>query len=328
VNAIFGSMVGGRPLDGSLGLRVAKTTQDLRGFRTDGSIIDSSKSQTDVLPVLNTRLKLNDQFQLRFSAGRTITRPNFADLNPAVTLNAPTTTGGAAGSGGGGNPDLDTVKSDNYDLALEYYFEKASYVSVTAFHRDIEGYVQSFAATETIGGIPYTVVRPRNSGKGKLDGFEFSYQQFPAALHGFGWMTNYTYIKGDTDAPDSRPGAAVGARVRKPYAQVSKHSANVILVYEAGKFSSRAAYNWRGEYTDTFDGPNAAGSPLRQIIAKPLGTLDFSVSYAVTNNFTLTLDATNILKSEYHDYFYDASRYPRDTRAYDRTIEVGARYRF
>jgi TonB-dependent receptor len=328
VNALYGSTLSDKPLDGSIGFRVARTTQDLRGYRTSGAVIDSSKSQTDVLPVLNARLKLDDKWQLRFAAGRTMTRPNFGDLNPAVTLNAPTTTGGGAGSGSGGNPDLKTVKSDNYDLALEYYFDKASYASLTAFHRDIDGYVQTFAATETINGVNYTVVRPRNSGKGKLDGFEFSYQQFPEMLHGLGWMANYTYIKGDTDAPDSSVGAAIGARVRKPYAQVSKQSYNIILVYEKGKFSSRLAYNWRGEFTDTFDGPNAAGSPLRQIIVKPLGTLDFSLSYALSQRLTLTLDATNILQGEYHDYFYDASRYPRDTRAYDRTLEVGARYRF
>ncbi len=328
VNAIYGGMFAAKPLAGSIGFRVVRTSQDLRGYRTDGSVIDGTKSQTDVLPVLNARLKLDDKWQLRFAAGRTITRPNFNDLNPAVTLNAPTTTGGAAGTGSGGNPDLNTITSDNYDLALEYYFDRASYVSLTAFHRDIDGYVQTFAATELIGGVNYTVVRPRNSGKGKLDGFEFSYQQFPERLHGLGWMANYTYIKGDTDAADNSAGAAVGARVRKPYAQVSKQSYNVILVYEAHKFSSRLAYNWRGEYTDTFDGPNAAGSPLRQIKVKPLGTLDFNLSYTLNEHLTFTLDATNILKNEYHDYFFDASRYPRDTRAYDRTIEVGARYRF
>lgn len=328
VNSTFAGMVSGKSLDGSLGFRLVRTTQDLKGYNTTGAPIDDSKSQTDLLPVINTRLKLTDQWQLRFAAGRTITRPNFNDLNPAVTLNAPTTTGGGAGTGSGGNPDLNTVKSDNYDLSLEYYFADDSYVSLTAFHRDIDGYVQSFAASEVINGVTYTVVRPRNSGKGKLDGFELSYQHFPDALKGFGWMANFTYIEGDTDAPDSSPGAAVGARVRKPYAQVSQEAFNVILVYEAGKFSSRLAYNWRGEYTDTFDGPNAAGSPLRQIIAKPVGTLDFSASYALNKNFTVTLDATNILKSEYQDYFFNESLYPRDTRAYDRTIELGLRYRY
>lgn len=328
VNTTFATMVDNKAFDGSLGFRIARTTQDLKGYNTTGMPIDGSKSQTDILPVLNSRLKLNDQWQLRFAAGRTITRPNFNDLNPAVTLNAPTTTGGGAGTGSGGNPALDTVKSDNYDLSLEYYFAKDGHVSATLFHRDIEGYVQSFAATETIGGVNYTVVRPRNSGKGKLDGFEVSYQHFPAALHGLGWMANYTYIDGDTDAPDSAPGAAVGARVRKPYAQVARQSYNVILVYEVGKFSTRLAYNRRGEFTDTFDGPNAAGSPLRQIIVKPRGTLDFSATYTLNDHFTVSLDATNLTKTDYQDYFYNAGLYPRDTRAYDRTIEVGVRYRY
>jgi iron complex outermembrane receptor protein len=327
-DARFGTRLADKPLDGSVGARVVRTTQDLQGYRTDGTPIDSDKSQTDVLPVLNTRLKLDNAWQLRFAAGRTMTRPNFGDLNPAVTLNTPTTTGGGAGSGSGGNPDLKTVKSDNYDLSLEYYFAKTGYVSVTPFYRRIDGYVQTFAANETINGVNYIVVRPRNSGKGHLDGFEFSYQQFPEMLGGFGWMTNYTYIEGSTDAPDTSPGAPVGARVRKPYAQVSKHSFNVILVYEHGKFSARAAFNWRGEYTDTFDGPNAAGSPLRQIIVKPTKTLDLSASYALNDHLTITLDATNILKSEYQDFFHDASLYPRDTRAYDRTIELGVRYRY
>jgi iron complex outermembrane recepter protein len=328
VDSRYRTNLGGKSVDGSLGFRVVRTTQDLQGYRTNGTAIDSSESQTDLLPVLNSRMRLNDQWQLRFAAGRTMTRPNFADLNPAVTLNAPTTTGGGAGTGSGGNPDLKTVKSDNYDLSLEYYFGPAAYVSLTGFYRSIEGYVQSFAATETINGVNYTVVRPRNSGKGHLDGFEFAYQHFPKMLHGFGWMANYTYIEGDTDAPDTSPNAAVGARVRKPYAQVARQSYNLILVYEAKKFSARLAFNRRGEYTDTFDGPNAAGSPLRQIIVKPTQTLDFSASYSLTPQLTLTLDATNLLKTQYQDYFYDASRYPRDTRAYDRTLELGARYRF
>jgi iron complex outermembrane receptor protein len=328
IDTRFATTIGGKPFDGSLGLSVVGTEQDLEGYLTNGNPINSSKSQTDVLPVLNTRLKLEDQLQLRFSAGRTITRPNFNDLNPAVTLNAPTTTGGGAGTGTGGNPFLETVTSDNFDLALEYYFAKASYVSVTGFYRNIDGYVQSFAATETINGIDYNVIRPRNSGKGHLNGFEVSYQHFPDFLHGFGWMANYTYIDGETDAPDTSPGAPIGARVTKPYAQVAQHSYNVILVYENRNFSARLAYNYRGEFTDTFDGPNAPGSPLRQIIVKPRGSLDFSASYAISRNFTVTLDATNLTGEEYQDYFYDASLYPRDTRAYDRTIELGLRYRY
>ncbi|HYP16898.1 MAG TPA: TonB-dependent receptor, partial [Opitutus sp.] len=98
VNVQYGTTVANKTLDGSIGVRVAQTTQDLQGYRTNGTVIDDEKKQTDVLPVLNSRLKLTERLQLRFTAGRTITRPDFEDLNPAVTLNAPTTTGGSAGT--------------------------------------------------------------------------------------------------------------------------------------------------------------------------------------------------------------------------------------
>jgi hypothetical protein len=42
----------------------------------------------------------------------------------------------------------------------------------------------------------------------------------------------------------------------------------------------------------------------------------------------VTLDATNLTQEDYQDYFYNETLYPRDTRAYDRTIELGVRYRY
>lgn len=320
------------PVDGLFGVRVVKTEQSLAGYRTNGTSITGSESQTDILPVLNGRAKLQDNLMLRFSAGRAITRPNFNDLNPAVTLNAPTTTGGAAGTGSGGNPNLKSVKSDNYDVSLEHYFARGSYVALTGFYRKIDGYVQSFAAGETINGVNYNVVRPRNAGTGKLQGVEATYQHFPeflpSFLKGFGWHLNFTYITGDTDDEDTSVGAAVGARTRHPYPQVSKYAYNVIGIYERGGFSARLAYNYRGRYTDTFNGPNAAGSPLRQIIAKPRDFLDFQASYRINDHFTVTLDLRNITDSRYQDYFFNSALYPRDTRAMDRTAEVGVRFRY
>jgi iron complex outermembrane recepter protein len=329
--ANYSTELGGRRLEGLFGIRAVQTDQKLVGYRQDGSAINTDEDQVDVLPMAAARLKLRDDLLMRASLGRTITRPNFADLNPATTLNAPTTTGGGAGTGSGGNPDLQSVTSDNLDVSLEYYFAKASYVSLAGFYRKIDGYVQSFAALETVGSTQYIVVRPRNAGEGELQGFEFSYQHFPEffppVLKGLGWHTNFTYIDGDQDTADTRPGAATGARVRQAYAQVSRTSYNIIGIYERGKFSTRLAYNWRGKFTDTFDGPNAPGSPLRRIEAKARDFLDFSASYKITDKLTATFDITNALNSEYQDYFGDP-RFARDTRAYDRTFALGVRYRY
>ncbi len=324
---------GGQPLEGIVGLRVVKTKEALAGYLASGAPVTTSKDQTDILPVLNGRLKLENDLFFRFSAGRSVTRPDFASLNPVVTLNGPTTTGGALGTGSGGNPDLQSVTSDNYDLSFDYYFDKASSVSLTGFYRNIDGYVQTFASTETIGGVGYIVTRPRNSGKGKLHGFEAAYTHFfdflPDAFKGLGVQTNYTYIDGDADAADTSPGAAVGARVRRPYTQVSKNSYNIIGIYERGAFSARLAYNWRGGYVDTFDGPNAPGNPLRVIRVKATSRMDFSASYTWCKNITVTLDATNLLNQKFQDYFgEDAHLHPRDSRLFDRTIELGVRYRY
>jgi TonB-dependent receptor len=335
VQATYGATVGGMPLDGLVGVRVAKTKQSLTGYFPNGSPLSSDADQTDVLPVLTGRLRMTDKLLLRGSIGRTVTRPDFSQLNPATSLVDPTTTGGAFGTGNGGNPELTTVRSDNFDLSLEYYFARESYVSATGFVRRIDGYVQNFAAQETSGPFTYIVGRPRNSGKGELKGLELSYQHFPAFLpdflKGFGWQTNFTYIDGDTDAANPDP-ALVGSRIRQPYPQVAETSYNVIGIYERGGFSARLAYNYRGEFTDTFNGPNnVAPDPLaslRQIIVKPTKTLDFSASYRFSHQLTLTFDVTNITDSVYHDYFYDQSRYPRDTRAYDRTYALGLRFHY
>jgi iron complex outermembrane recepter protein len=55
-----------------------------------------------------------------------------------------------------------------------------------------------------------------------------------------------------------------------------------------------------------------------------------SASYKLNENLTLTLDATNLLDSYFQDSFgtgADAYVYPRDTRRFDQTIEVGLRYK-
>lgn len=324
--------VGDLPLNGLIGARIVQSQQELIGNLTNGTPVNGTKDTTDVLPTLNGRLKLMDNLLLRFSGGRAITRPGFAQLNPVVTLNAPTTTGGANGTGNGGNPALDNVKSDNYDVSLEYYLTKSNYVSLTGFYRKIDGYVQTFSALETVSGTNYIVTRPRNAGEGHLKGLEATFQYFPenlpGILKGIGLHSNYTFIKGEQDVADTRPGAAVGSRVIQPFAQVSKHSYNLIAIYERGPFSARLAYNRRGSYVDTFNGPNPPGDPLRTITVKATDRMDFSASYQIGKGLTVTLDATNLLNQKFQDYFGpNPTTHPRDSRLYDRTIEIGVRFR-
>ncbi|HEU5080801.1 MAG TPA: TonB-dependent receptor [Opitutaceae bacterium] len=322
---------GNTPVDGLIGARFVDTHQSLGGYQhpVDASgnsgagfeRVENSSSDWQVLPTFNGRVHFTDELLLRYSATKTITRPNFTDLNPALSLqhSGPTS---QVGTGTGGNPKLSPVKSTNYDLGLEYYFAKSSLVSVTGFYRTLHGYVQNFATIENVAGVPYNITRPQNTGKGTLKGLELTYQQFfdflPGALKGFGVQANYTYIDGKTDDP-AHPGT------QQQITQVAKNNYNAILIYERGPFSSRLAYTWRGTYIDSYNQP---GFQPNTVYVQPTQQLDFSASYDLTKQITLTFDATNLLKSKYHDRFGPTAMFNRDVRSYDTTFAVGARFRF
>jgi TonB-dependent receptor len=328
----YGGKFGDIDIDGLAGVRLINTRQDLGGYQavidpaTGASIpgdferTNNSNSQWDLLPTLNGKAKLVDNLFLRYGVSKTVTRPNFADLNPALSLTSASST--IAGTGSGGNPKLDPIKSTNYDLSLEYYLNKSSQVTVTGFYRTLNGYIQTYGSNEVINGNTYFVTHPQNTGNGYLRGAEFTYQQFfdflPDWFKGLGVQANYTYIDGKTDDPLD-PGTKV------QITQVAKSNYNLILIYEKGPFSSRLAYTWRGKYIDSYNQP---GIQPTTVWVDPTKQLDLSISYNVTKNVAVTFDATNLLRSKYHDHFGPTQLFSRDVRSYDSTYAVGVRFRY
>ncbi|MET0982900.1 MAG: TonB-dependent receptor, partial [Telluria sp.] len=193
--------VAGVDVSGEAGARVIRLNRKLRGQNRIGDVVtdvDLSTSETNVLPSVSAVLGWTEQWQSHLTAGKTITRPEFGMLNPALSLIPPTVN--APGSGGAGNPYLEPTRSTNLDATLEYYFPKNGYAQVAVFHRDIDGYLQNFNQEEVINGLTYRVNRPQNSGKGSLKGAEFSIQKFfdflPGPWSNFGAQFNYTWIDG------------------------------------------------------------------------------------------------------------------------------------
>ncbi len=324
----YAANLGDMPIDGMLGIRLAHTDDSLSGFQrqsvggstTGGFVLTTvDRKRWETLPTATARLHLASDLLLRASVTKTVTRPDFSALNPALSLTSPGPT--LPGQGSGGNPDLSPIKSTNYDVSLEYYPTKTSYASVSGFYRTLDGYIQSYGSAETINGSFYTVTRPRSTHNGYLEGVETSYQYFfdflPDAFKGLGLQANYTYIKGETESPLTN--------LKQPIAQVSKDNYNLILIYEKGPISSRLAYNWRGRFIDSF---NQSGIQPSTVWVQPTKRMDFSASYALSKNVTVTFDATNILKSKYHDNFGNLPMFSRDVRSYDSTYELGVRCRF
>ncbi|WP_192954798.1 TonB-dependent receptor [Gallaecimonas mangrovi] len=319
--------IGSHSLDGVLGLRVVQTRSDLNGYEveddSDGNSVATpsniKNTDTNLLPNLQLRFKYTDDLQLRFNASKTITRPAFSDLNPALTLTDPIEGEVPTGSGSGGNANLKPMESVNFDLGVGYYFGQGSAAYATLFHRNVDDWIVTTTTNQTINDITYSVTRPENAGKSRMQGLELGLQYFPEHLpgwlQGFGIQTSYTYIDAYTRSADTGE--------KDDMTNVSKNSASAVLVYERGDFSARVSQTWRSKY---LVGTNATGSMPIDIIAKPQAFTDMSMSYKVTDGLTVTLDATNIFGNGYKDYFEDDTLYNRDTRSYSTTYSLGFRY--
>lgn len=319
-------------LDGQIGVRVIRTDITSNAFlvlRGATSPVSIRNKSTDILPSLALRYKLKDNLFLRFAASKTITRPSFAQLNPALTLTPPVPGQQPFGRGSSGNADLKPVRSDNYDLSLEWYIDRSSSITATIFRRDVTGFIQSVTSNFDIdylgadNGV-YQITRPENSGSGKLQGIEGGFTFFPKGLptwlDGIGISANGTYIDGKNKALSPLPG--VTGYMDIPFQNVSKYSATGTFIYEKGGFSARASYVWRDTYNA---GLHFTGVNPNFITNGQISNLDLSVSYEINPNFTIVADATNILKNLYQTSFNDPGLYPRDTVLYTRTFAVGFR---
>ncbi|WP_426170022.1 TonB-dependent receptor [Pseudoduganella sp. R-34] len=312
---------GSVPVDGVVGVRVSKTDSDLLGYSmVNGVPVATPKesSGTDTLPSASFKATLRKDLIARLAYAKTLSRPDFAQLNPGTAyVNSNGNTVQASASGG--NPDLKPVTGQNVDAALEWYFAPAAMVSGTVFRHNFDGYIVSRAQPEVYQGVTYQTSRPFNTDKGHLQGVELSYQQFydklPGWLSGFGTQLNYTYMEGGVTSSSIGPGDL-------PFPGMSKNSYNIVLLYEKNGISGRLAYNWRSKFTQIYgDGSAIQGAaPSRNLVAGATSSLDGSLSYKFTPNLSVTLTGTNLLNFKYKDYWTDANVYPRDIRRYDRTV--------
>ncbi len=294
-------------IDGNVGMRLVKTDLAVVGNRAvftrqpDGSFIQTGfapvnvdTSYLTVLPSANVRIRFTDELQLRLAASKVITRPDFGQLAPTLTL-VP-----ASQTGSSGNPDLRPLKADQLDASLEYYFGPTSSVYVAGFYRKVRDFIQSsnVGADEIIDGIAYRITRPANGGNGTIKGLEIGGQTFfnflPAPFDGLGVQGNYTFVDSETTTSF--------AGVNAPLSNLSKHSYNASLIYEKGPVSARVAYNWRGKYlTGIANGGSVLG--VYPTYRKAYGWLDASLNVDITRNFTLTLEGSNLTRAKTDLYF-------------------------
>jgi TonB-dependent receptor len=343
----------GLPVDGNVGVRVVRTDgttlgyqvnpdptkQPVAGSPTYSYAVPSTRGYgyTDVLPSLNVKVHLTDEWLVRFGVSKGMNRPGFARLSPAFTgINyaAGAYPVGTVPLGNVGNPDLKPAHSKNFDLALEYYFSKSGYAYVSTFYKKVTGFIINYAQFQDLGlkdvaGNPALalITAPINSGDGTIKGAEAGVQTFfdflPEPFDGFGIQVNYTYVDSKQQVPLGPSSAPVFVETQLP--NLSKNSYNVVGMYEKYGFTARLAWGYRtAYYRSQFGG----GLPNLPLITPAYGTLDGSVSYDVNTQLSVSFDAANITNSAPDRYSGGLADRPVQNYTYDRRYGVGVRYRF
>lgn len=286
------------------GVRVERTETSGIGYARQANLPALSQYEklkeisggyTDTFPGLHLKYEARPGLILRASASTSIGRPNFSQLAPGFDVNVDTQIVAR------NNPDLEPQFSENYDLSAEYYLKSVGLVSVSAFRKDLEGFV--FSAESIIGSGAnngfdgeyegYLLRTRTNGGWARVYGLELNYQQqltfLPGFLNGFGVYGNLTAL--------STEGTYDGTVVLKDIAGFISRSGNVGLSYIKHNYTVRLSANYEGESMKGF----SADPALRNYLLSRT-TVDFSVRYAYRPRLNFFVDVKNLFNEKEFQY--------------------------
>ncbi|MBA4747346.1 MAG: TonB-dependent receptor [Sphingopyxis sp.] len=257
------------------------------------------------LPNLNIKVNLTDDVVARFSASRTLTRPQVRDLAPRTNFDVLRP---ASLDASGGNPNLRPYTSNNFDLSLEWYPSTTTTLSVAVYYKNIQDFIVQTRTPETFtianaGGLPlgngitganeatFNVRRPRNAESANVRGLELNavhtFDYLPAPLDGFGVALNATFV--DSNATFDTATTATSFAV-----EGLGNSYNATAFFEKSGFAARVAWNRRGRFLEALVTPGQGGDP---VFRRSFDQVDVRASYDVLEFAQIFVEGTNVLNS-------------------------------
>ncbi|MEM7493570.1 MAG: TonB-dependent receptor [Pseudomonadota bacterium] len=328
------------------GVRIEQTDVDLTGQFLDegdtsqfdfGSFATRNVSDdyTNVLPSVNIKHEFSDKLIGRAAYYASLVRPGFGEMAPFAVLNDDRDEVEL------GNPNLDALEADNFDISIEYYPTELSVLSFGLFYKDIENAIYgvefdiddvpssvdlSFLPTTLFDGDESNgeigeVTTFINVPSTELIGAEFNYVQsledLNPALEGFLVSANLTITDSESTLPNGRV-------VR--FLNQADTVWNIALGYDKGPWDLRISANFRGDSVDELFDTDPGDEVLdRTIDDRTL--IEASAKYNVNDNLQIYLEGKNLTDEPEYYYFGDESRLMQYDE-FGTSWIFGARYTF
>ena len=321
--------------------------------------INATNDYTNLFPNLQTVFGLGDMTNIRAAYSRSIGRPNFDQLNPYIMRDY------SSRSIQQGNPNLEPMLSNNYDLLFEHYLMNVGQFTVGLFYKQMQDFVYSFneriAEDDNQEGddgefAGWERTGFRNGEEATVYGVEISWQQklefLPWIFGNLGTYANYSYSQSIADVDRDAEGDVLqnhthglaqlmeflGRDVDPDYKEITPltgqrpHVVNIGLDYTHGSFFTQVSYQWAAPSVSSYGDGRFVPEIRRDRRVyfdqynDAANDLSLTVRYWLTDNFQMWGDASNILNHRSRNYFYDREYYPDSASLSGRRISAGLRY--
>ncbi|WGD33493.1 TonB-dependent receptor [Olleya sp. YS] len=255
----------------------------------NSGIDTKSSNETFILPSLNIKYALNEDQNLRFSASKTVSTPEFKEIAPFVYEDVSTRIGG--------NPDV-LGYSDilNIDLKYEWFFTRSEIFSVGAFTKQIDNPINLVVVGDATGTQRYV----RTGDQATIYGFEVELRKNILVDENdntnLSFGVNATYMNTKQDLYENIDGTFDLAfnRNEDNLQGASPLLLNADISYSPTFENYKPVANLVFSYfSDRID---ALGSgDLGNIVEKGVPTLDFIWKNSINDNFEINFSAKNLL---------------------------------
>jgi TonB-dependent receptor len=263
--------------------------------RYEGAFAQNDGGYEHLLPSFLATRRFGESLRIKAAYSRTLGRPAFGDIARAENVNTQNLTIAR------GNPDLKPRRSDNYDLAAEYYFGGSGLVSIGGFYKKISDDIFTQTTQQTIDGATYEVSQPMNASSSSMKGIEVQ-----VVTDAVPYLPGFLANKVGLSANATRMWAEMeylsgSARVHLDALQYQADwLANVSVFYRLPRDGEvRVAYNWKSR------SPISLGAyPWTTYWLEERGQLDAAVRYSLTDKLVAKLEVANILKDPVQQGYY------------------------
>ncbi|MGR2920106.1 TonB-dependent receptor [Acinetobacter guillouiae] len=243
-------------------------------------------SDQNLSPVLAHRFDFSDQWSLQTNISRAFKSPNSNNLMPTVSVSTDADAGSINNPDRGGNPNLLPEKITALETTLGYN-TTAGGVNITAFHRDIDDYIEKVIRQE---GTRF-VERPYNQDQATTYGVEVSGRYaLKQTDNGHSFMLNGQLSTVRAKIEDSDHNTRLASDVA-PYTA----STGVSYNYQPWQLASSINLSYTPEFTRALD-----NLPYDRTSNKRVN-VDISATKRFPKGWATTLTARNILSTDYKE---------------------------